>query len=196
LALRTSGLASQPALSLDAEVAVGRRAVQAHRGAERAAGHLERADQARHQGARPAAVEATPAVVDGLAERDGHRAVGKFTALDLGGLADARVVDELQRQAPDDLVRHVADAPGPQRRIPGGVVNQLLERRLHLLHAVLPGVVVGTDLDARDLERALERRVAVRRVERHRALALQAVDQRLAGRRVAQEEAVWRDQVG
>src|SRR5262245_58704780 len=73
---------------LDARPAIVRRAIEPHRTAERAARHFQRAEQARDQGASPAAFITAPTVVDGLAEGDRHRPERQGDALDLDGLAD------------------------------------------------------------------------------------------------------------
>ena len=102
---------------LDAADAVGHRAVEPHRRPQRAAGNLEPADQRHGDGARPAALEAAPAVVDGLAERDGDRPERQRLAVDLDRLADARLGEELVGDAANRRRRHVADRRRPFRRV-------------------------------------------------------------------------------
>ena len=156
---------------LHARPAIIGRTIEPHRGAERAARHVERADQAGNQRARPAALVAAPAVVDRLAEGDGDRPERQRHAFDLDGLADTGVRQELVGDAADGGGRHVADLRRPFRRIALHVVDQMREGRTDRDRLVRDGVLIGADLDAVDRERAFERRIDVRRVERHRAPA-------------------------
>ena len=101
----------------DARPAIIGRPVEPHGGAKRAARHVERAEQAGNQRARPAALVAAPAIVDGLAERDGDRPERQRDAFDLDRLADMGMGKELVGDAADAGSRHVADRRRPFRRI-------------------------------------------------------------------------------
>ena len=92
-------------------------AVEPHGRAERPAGHLERADEARGERPRPAAFVAAPAVRHRLAERDRHRPQRQLDAVDHRRRADARVREVLGRDAPDRAGPDVAHALGPLGRV-------------------------------------------------------------------------------
>ena len=181
---------------LDAVIAIRSGAVDAHGGADGAARHLQCAHQHRQHGAGPAAVEAAPAVVDGLAQGDRHRAQRHGAAVHLDGLADAGVIQVLQGNAADDLVIHVADPSGPQRGKRLHVFDQLFEGGGDLDLLVLPAILVGAQFDTAEDELSLQGRLGVRGVKGHGPLAFQIVDQRLFCLRVTQVVAVRRHQVG
>ena len=100
---------------LHALVAVVVRAVEAHRRADRAARHLQRADQRGEHRARPHALVAAPAVVDGLAQRDRDGAERQRHAVDLDRLAHVRVVEVLVGDAADRRRGNLAHVLRPFR---------------------------------------------------------------------------------
>ena len=100
---------------LDACQPVAVRLVEAGGGAEGAAGHLERADQHGQHGARPAALEAAPAVVHRLTQYDCDRPEWQYTAFDLDRFADAGVLEILVRHLTNGRCRHVANVCCPLR---------------------------------------------------------------------------------
>ena len=111
----------------DARPAIIGRTIEPHGGAERAARHVERADQAGNERARPAALVAAPAVIDGLAEGDGDRPERQRHAFDLDRLADTGMREEFVGDAADAGGRHIADRRRPFRRIGLHMGDQMRE---------------------------------------------------------------------
>ena len=144
------------------------RAVEPDRGPKRAAGHFERADKRRQDRACPAALIAAPAIVDGLAQGDRHRAEWQGQAVDIYGLADARIADEIIGNPADRGGRHIADARGPFRRERCHMFDETRYGRFWPYTPDAARFAVRPDLNAAHLEAAFQLRGAIAVIERHR----------------------------
>jgi len=172
------------------------RTVDAHRGAERAARHFERADQHCEHRARPAALERAPAVVHRLAERDRDRPVRQRAAVDLDRCADRCRVDVFVRHAADRLGIDLAQRSRPLRAVGADVRKEPVECRRRTRLAMVPAFLVGTLLEARaDDEIARQRRDGSRVIVDNGSAARRVENERLAALRIAQVEAVRADEV-
>ena len=181
---------------LDTLVAMRHRARQPDRGAQRAARHLQAADQRCQQRARPATLETAPAIVDGLPQCDRHRPVRHRDAVNVDGLADAGVVDELVGNTPDVGCRHIANGLRPLRRVGLHMFDQAREAGAAREHAFGQHLVVGTNLDCIGFKAAFKRFLQVRTVMGASAARGEIPDQRLAAGAITQVIAVRPDQIG
>ena len=171
--------------------------VQLDRGPQRCAGNLQRPHQHRQHRPRPAARVAAPAVAHPLAEEHRDRAQGQRAALDLDGLADAGVGDELVRDAARCRRRHVALALGPLRGVLAHVVEEELERGPDFHRLVPPLLAVGTLLDpGRDPLPVEGGTTSVHLVEGEGPIRAGVPQQGLSAGRVAEVVTVGSDQVG
>ena len=157
---------------LDARPAIVGRAIEPHRGAERAARHFERADQAGNQRARPAALVAAPAVVDGLAERD-RRPAGTAASRPRSRSSRRRGHDRGTRWRRGGWWRpeHRRSAPPIPANRPSHGRPDARRRDCTATARCVVSLLIGADLDAVDREGAFERRIDSGGVERHRAPA-------------------------
>ena len=176
-------------------MALRHRARQTDRGADGAARDLQAADQRGHQRARPAAFKTAPAIVDGLAQRHGHGTVGHGDAVDLDGLPNAGMVDELVGDGAHVGRRHFANRLRPFRRVGSHVLDQLREAGAALEQAFGQHFLVGADLDRIDLVAAFNRLLQIRAVVRPRTALRQVPNQRLAAAAIAQVKAVRTHQI-
>jgi hypothetical protein len=175
------------------QVAVVTRLVQAHRGAQQAAGVFQRADQRRQHGAGPAALIGAPAVIHRLAQRHRHRPQRQGLAVDDDGLADAGGFEVFVGDAADGRGLDVADRLGPFRAVLLDVPRQHLVGGRTLDVAVLATLLVGIDHHGmRHAVAACHGGLGAGRVMRHGAGGVLVPDQRLAALRIAQVEAVGR----
>ena len=170
--------------------------VEFHRRAQRAARHFQRTHQSRQQGARPAAFEPAPAIIDALAQHYRHRAERQGLAFDLDGLADTGMGEIFVGDAADGGRRHVAFGLGPFRGEFRDVIDQHLEGRPGLGRRMSPALAVRPVLDARDGKTSHQRRRRDRGVERFVGVVGEIADQRFQALGIAQVIAVGADQVG
>ena len=162
-------------------------AVQAHRGADGAAGHVERADQAGPSACAPSSSRSRPSRYSPSCQRPppGDRA---GAALDLDRRADLGMVEVfVAGDAADGRRRYVADALRPLRGEGALVVEQLAEGTAHRRGLMGDEFLVG-----QSTSRPEAREVAVERgidagVSKTTALPdLEVPHQRLAGVGIAQ----------